>query len=123
PLDDVHGLAAVRPTRALPPLGPHPLLMNEPREQLRELIRGYRISQAIYVVTRLGIPDLLADVPRVIDDLSRATESHAPSLRRVLLFLAGVGVLDDGGRGRGALTPVGALLGRGVPGSHRSAVL
>jgi len=25
------------------------------------LVRGYRISQAIYVVTRLRIPDLLAE--------------------------------------------------------------
>jgi hypothetical protein len=97
--------------------------MNEPREQLRDLIRGYRISQAIYVVTRLGIPDLLADGPREIDDLARATESHAPSFRRVLLFLAGVGVLDHAGPERVALTPVSALLRTGVPGSLRSSVL
>ena len=63
--------------------------MNEPREQLRDLIRGYRISQAIYVVTRLGIPDLLADGPREIEELAHATGSHPPSLRRVLVFLRG----------------------------------
>ena len=66
----------------------------ESRAQLLALVRGYRISQAIYVVTQLGIPDLLADGPREIDELARATKSHASSLRRVLLFLAGVGVLD-----------------------------
>ena len=71
--------------------------MNEPRERLLALVRGYPISQAIYVVTRLGIPDLLGDGPREIDELARETESHAPSLRRVLLFLAGVGVLDNVG--------------------------
>ena len=97
--------------------------MNEPRERLLALVRGYRISQAIYVVTRLGIPDLLADGPREIDELARATESHAPSLRRVLLFLAGVGVLDNVGPQRFALTPASALLRTGVPGSLRSAVL
>ena len=96
----------------------------ESRARLLALVRGYRISQAIYVVTRLGIPDLLADGPREIDELARATESHAPSLRRVLLFLAGVGVLDyNVGPQRFALTPVSALLRTGVPGSLRSAVL
>ena len=38
------------------------------------------MSQAVYVATRLGIPDLLADGPREVDDLARATSSHAPSL-------------------------------------------
>ena len=95
----------------------------EPRAQLLALVRGYRISQAIYVVTQLGIPDLLADGPREIDELARATESHAPSLRRVLLFLAGVGVLDKVGPERFALTPMSALLRTGVPGSVRPSVL
>ena len=95
----------------------------ESRAQLLALVRGYRISQAIYVVTQLGIPDLLADGPREIDELARATESHAPSLRRVLLFLAGVGVLDKVGPERFALTPMSALLRTGVPGSVRPSVL
>ena len=95
----------------------------ESRAQLLALVRGYRTSQAIYVVTRLGIPDLLADGPREIDELARATESHAPSLRRILIFLAGVGVLDNVGPQRFALTPVSALLRTGVPGSVRSSVL
>ncbi len=97
--------------------------MNEPRERLLALVRGYRISQAIYVATRLGIPDLLADAPREIDELAHATGSHAPSLRRVLLFLTGVGVLDKVGPRRFALTPMGVLLRTGVPGSLRPSVL
>jgi O-methyltransferase domain/Dimerisation domain len=95
----------------------------EPRAWLRTLIGGYRMSQAVYVATRLGIPDLLADGPREIDELACATGSHAPSLRRVLLALAGVGVLDKVGPGRFALTPVGEALRAGVPGSVRASVL
>jgi hypothetical protein len=95
----------------------------ESRAQLLALVRGYRISQAIYVVTQLGIPDLLADGPLEIDELARATESHPASLRRVLLFLAGVGVLDKVGPQRFALTPMSALLRTGVPGSVRPSVL
>jgi hypothetical protein len=33
----------------------------ESRERLLTLVRGYRISQAVYIATRLGIPGLLAD--------------------------------------------------------------
>jgi hypothetical protein len=93
------------------------------RERLLTLVRGYRISQAIYVATKLGIPDLLADGPREIDDLARATDTHPMSLRRLLLFLASVGVLDEVGPDRLALTPMAATLRAGVPGSLRSAVL
>jgi hypothetical protein len=77
----------------------------------------------IYVATRLGIPDLLADGPREIDELAHATGSHPPSLRRVLLFLAGAGVLDKIGPHGFALTPVAGALRTGVPGSLRPNVL
>jgi len=97
--------------------------MDEPRERLLALVRGYRISQSIYVATRLGIPDLLADGPREVDELAHATRSHPDSLRRVLLFLAGVGVLDKVGPRRFALTEQAALLRTGVPGSLRPSVL
>jgi O-methyltransferase domain/Dimerisation domain len=105
------------------PVGPSHVPDVEPRERLRTLIVGYRMSQAIYVATRLGIPDLLADGPREIVDLARATGSHAPTLRRVLVALAGVGVLDKVGPNRFALNPVGAGLRTGVPGSVRASVL
>src|SRR4029077_9549811 len=85
-------------------------LMEEPRERLLALVRGYRISQSIYVATRLGIPDLLADGPREVDELAQATRSHPKNLRRVLLFLAGVGVLDTVGPRRFALTELAAPL-------------
>ena len=95
----------------------------ESRERLLALVRGYRISQAIYVATRLGIPDLLADGPRELDELAQATGSHPPSLRRVLLILAGVGVLDKVGPRRFALTSMGVGLRTGVPRSLRPSVL
>lgn len=93
------------------------------RERLRDLIGGYRLSQAIYVATRLGIPDLLADGPRDIDELARATESHGPSLRRVLLVLVAADVLDKVGPRHFALSSVGYELRAGVPGSRRNSVL
>src|SRR5262245_35785236 len=95
----------------------------ETRERLRGLIGGYRMSQAVYVAARLGIPDLLADGPREVGDLARATSAHAPTLHRVLLALAGVGVLDKVGPARFALAPMGMALRTGVPGSVRASVL
>src|SRR5215468_4601872 len=105
------------------PVDPNRVPSVESRERLLTVIRGYRISQAVYVATRLGIPDLLADGPREIDELAHATGSHPPSLRRVLLALAGAGVLDKVGPRGFALTPVGVGLRKGLPGSLRPAVL
>ena len=56
------------------PVDPGPVPSVASRERLRTLIRGYRLSQAVYVATRLGIPDLLADGPREIDELAAGTE-------------------------------------------------
>jgi O-methyltransferase/methyltransferase family protein len=95
----------------------------ESREQLLALIRGFRVSQAIYVATRLGIPDLLAEGPRAIGDLAEAAGAHTTSLGRLLMFLASVGVLDKVGPDRFTLTPIAAALRKDVPGSVRSSVL
>ena len=95
----------------------------EARERLQALIRGYRMSQAVYVAARLGIPDLLAEGPRDVEELAHKTGTHAPSLRRVLAALASVGVLDKVGPRQFALTEVGLGLRTGVPGSARASVL
>ena len=95
----------------------------EPRERLLSIIRGYRMTQAVYVATKLGIPDLLAAGPRDIEDLARETSSHPPSLRRLLMFLSSAGVLDKVGPRRFALAPMGFELRTGVPGSLRPTVL
>jgi hypothetical protein len=108
---------------AAPGGGFHAEAHADSQAQLRALIGGYRLSQALYVATRLGIPDLLSDGPREIEELAHATKSHAPSLRRVLLALAAAGVLDKIGPDHVALTPVGAWLRADVPGSRRASVL
>src|SRR5712692_5663190 len=105
------------------PVDPSRVPSVESRERLLTLVRGYRISQAVYGATRLGIPDLFADGPREIDELAHATGSHPPSLRRVLVALAGAGVLEKVGPQGFALTPVGVSLRTGVPGSLRASVL
>jgi hypothetical protein len=73
------------------------------------LAGGYRISQALYAATALGVPDRLMDGPRSTELLAADTSSHAPSLARLLRVLAGFGLVEED-QGSWALTPRGRLL-------------
>ena len=63
-----------------------------PPATLLQMMTGYWVSQALYVAAKLGVADLLADGPRPVEALAAATQTNAPSLRRVLRALASVGV-------------------------------
>ena len=84
---------------------------------------GFWISQAICVVARLGIADLLKDGPLETATLAAAAEVHAPSLSRVLRTLASVGIFAEGEDGRFGLTPRAAPLRRDAPDSIRPYIL
>jgi hypothetical protein len=78
--------------------------------ELRQLVNGYQVSQAIYVAAALGIADLLADGARSSDELAVDTDTHAASLYRLLRALAGIGVLHEDDERRFSLTPLGEPL-------------
>jgi hypothetical protein len=90
---------------------------------LFRMVTGYYVSRAIHVAAKLGIADLLAEDPRGHEELAKATGTHADSLRRVLRLLASTGVLLEEEDGKFAVTPIGACLRSGVPGSMRAAAL
>ena len=90
-----------------------------PVETMHGLIAGSQVSQAIHVVASLGLADLLADGPRDSDELAARTDTHAPSLYRLLRALAAIGVLHEDDDRRFSLTPRGELLRSDVPGSLR----
>jgi hypothetical protein len=90
---------------------------------LFRMVTGYYVSRAIHVAAKLGIADLLAAGPRDHGELAEATGTHADSLRRVLRLLASAGVFLEAEDGKFALTPIGACLRSGVPGSMRAAAL
>src|SRR5512135_2452807 len=94
-----------------------------PQLVLQQLIQGFQVTQCIYVAARLGIADLLKDGPRSSEDLAQVTGTHAPSLYRVLRLLTAVDLLTEGEAHHFALTPLGAYLQTGVPGSMRNTVL
>src|SRR5215472_7847468 len=81
-----------------------------PQLVLYQLAIGHYFSRAVHLAAKLGVADLLKDGPRSADDLARMTETHAPSLRRVLRLLASVNVFCELEDGRFALTPVGECL-------------
>src|SRR3954469_8372875 len=89
-------------------------------DQLRHLVFGYRISQAIGVAAELGIADLLGSGPRSAEELASATEVDGPSLSRVLRLLASEGVFAETEDGRFVLTPMAEMLRGEVPGSLRT---
>ncbi len=69
-------------------------------EQLRYMVNGFRISQALHVAAVLGVSDLLADGALDLESLARAVDAEPEALRRLLRALAAVGVYvetDDGG--------------------------
>jgi hypothetical protein len=96
--------------------------VDKPRDSLEEALRrlmgGARISQAIYVAAKLGIPDLLAGGPSSTDELARATD--APSLYRVLRLLTAIDVLSEKEPSVFALAPLGEYFRTGARGDLRT---
>ena len=84
---------------------------------------GHYFSRTLALAAKLGIADLLKDGPRHYEYLAKVTETHAPSLNRVMRLLASIGVFEEHEKGDFALTSLGQLLRAGVPGSMRSMVL
>ena len=88
-----------------------------PAAELRRLVDGYRVSQAIHVAAALRLPDLLAGGARASDELAAEAGAHPGALLRLLRALASVGVVREEEARRFALTPVGDLLRTDAPDS------
>lgn len=104
-------MGAARPEERLNP--------PEPRERLLEFASGFEVSQAIYVLAKLGIADQIADAPRSADEVAARVGAQPRPLFRLMRFLAGIGVLRQDASDRFGLTPMGELLRSDVPGSAR----
>ena len=88
--------------------------------RMYQLVVGFVASRAISVAAKLGIADLIAEAPRTVDELARATKAHAPSLRRLLLMLASIGIFAEGADGRFCHTPLSETLRTDDPQSMRN---
>jgi hypothetical protein len=102
------------PEKMMPDLPPPIAMMR--------FLGGFRIARIIYVVAELGIADLLADGAKTTAELAQATQTHEPSLCRVLRSLASVGIFAEDEYGKFQLTPPAEFLRGDTPGSLRDAV-
>jgi hypothetical protein len=84
------------------------------------MIFGKWVAMALSVAAKLRVADALAARPTSVADLAAGTDTHAPSLYRVLRALAGVGVFAEDADGRFRQTPLSEVLRTGVPGSMRA---
>jgi hypothetical protein len=84
---------------------------------------GHLVASALQVVVRLGIPDLLAAGPQDPAALATKTGTREDALYRVLRALASIGLFEEDGQGRFALTLAGQMLRSDVPGSMHDMAL
>jgi hypothetical protein len=91
---------------------------------LRQMVMGFRLTQAVHVAARLGLADLLHQTPMTAEALGGRVGADPASLRRLLRALASVGVFARDDDGRWTMTPLAEGLRRDVPGSlHAPACL
>lgn len=93
------------------------------RTTLLRLLTGHMAPQVIHAATHLGLPDLLASGVAGTDELAARTETHAPSLGRLLRAMACIGLVTEPTASRYELTPMGALLRRDNDDSLNATVL
>ena len=72
-----------------------PETMLAPEDQMMQWITSKWITKPISVISELGIADLLRDGPLSVDCLAEKTDTHAPTLYRLLRALSAVGVFIE----------------------------
>ncbi len=104
-------MTAFREVEALPDVPPQVTMLP--------MISGFWLSRVIHVAVKLAIPDLLREQPKSAEELALETNTHAPSLYRVLRALASVGIFAEDEERRFQSTPLAATLQTDIPGSLR----
>lgn len=74
------------------------------------MINGYRFTQAVYVMAKLGIADRLADGPLTASELASLVKADPRNLARVLRLAAYAGLVEEESGGRFRLTNAGEPL-------------
>jgi len=82
---------------------------------LIRMATAYWLSQALFVVAKLRIADLLSEGPRSAAELAKAVEANSTALYRILRALAGEGIFSEDDEGRFKLTPLAEHLRSDTP--------
>lgn len=91
-----------------------------PQAIIMQIANGTMVTQALGVVAKLGIADMIEDGDCDVEKLAFASGSDRSSLYRILRSLASVGVFTETSRAKFAHTPVSSLLLSDIEGSMRS---
>lgn len=97
----------------------------DPMEAAAQVIRmagGYVVARGVHAIAQLGIADHLKDGARSAEELAALTDTHAPSLHRLMRTMAGAGLFAEDEQRRFSLTPLGNALRSDAPGYARSAI-
>ena len=88
-----------------------------------QMSMGYSVPFLLRTAAQLCLADHLADGARTAEQLAAATNTHAPSLYRLLRTLACNGVFSEDESHQFSLTPLAEPLRSNVPGSVRTSIL
>jgi len=81
-----------------------------PEDQMMQWITSKWITKPIYVVSELGIADLMCDGPKNVEVLADKTDTHPPTLYRLLRALSSVGIFVETDDRVFGLTPLARCL-------------
>ena len=84
--------------------------MPAPEDQIMQWITAKWIVKPICIVLELGVAELLCDGPLGVDILAQKTDTHAPTLYRLLRALSTVGIFNEGENHSFGLTPLARCL-------------
>lgn len=96
--------------------------MKPPLEAQR-LVSGFRAYMMLVAACRLQVPDLLASGPKTADEVAASTETHAPSMRRLLRGLAVWGVVSELPDGRFSSTSLSDYFRADRPGLRNMTIM
>ncbi|MCP4367171.1 MAG: methyltransferase [Deltaproteobacteria bacterium] len=82
----------------------------KPEDQMMQWITSKWITKPIYVAAELGIADLLRDAPLSVDALAEKTNTHPPSLYRLLRALSSIGIFAETDERIFGMTPLAQCL-------------
>jgi hypothetical protein len=89
-----------------------------PQEQILGIVNNHWQSCCVGAAAQLELADLLAGGPLHVDVLAERTQTHAPSLYRMLRALESTGIFTQTAPGVFGNTPASECLRRNLPGSN-----
>jgi hypothetical protein len=95
----------------------------KPSIEAQRLVSGFRVYQMVVAACRLQLPDLVAEGPKTADELAASTETHGPSLRRMLRGLAAWSFIEEKPDGRFGATPLSDTFRSDKPGLRNMAIM